>query len=371
MSDDLHVQNNSDVTNASLNPLGGKTEVKEDKTGSMAYPDHPEEQDCAYYLKTGICGYGDKCKFNHPTINVQDNNKHGVNLPEREGEPDCAYFLKMGTCVFGSTCKYNHPRDRHGAIPVLLSAVGLPMRQGQESCSHYLRTGSCKFGVGCKFHHPHPIVYGPNPTYAPACISAHAWPYLSQQTFVPVIISSSGPTQSWGPHMGNMSPILSTNGLTFVDHVNPSTKSSKLPERPGEPECRYFMYTRTCKYMSRCKYHHPKEHVVKYGASPLGPFGLPSRPGQPICWYYSLYGACNYGADCKFDHPLMAYSYNHFNGLTTLQMVDSSSLKSFKNPSSKSEQTSLKNPSSKSEEIGNVMLGTDDSCGDRVGSSHS
>ena len=34
---------------------------------SCPYPDRPGEPDCMYYLRTGLCGYGSKCKFNHPT----------------------------------------------------------------------------------------------------------------------------------------------------------------------------------------------------------------------------------------------------------------------------------------------------------------
>lgn len=44
---------------------------KEDETDSTVYPDRPGEPDCIYYLRTGACGYGDNCRFNHPTYNAQ------------------------------------------------------------------------------------------------------------------------------------------------------------------------------------------------------------------------------------------------------------------------------------------------------------
>lgn len=75
-----------------------------------------------------------------------------------------------------------------------------------------------------------------------------------------------------------MSPVVSTNGLTSVDHVYPSTQGSHLPLRPREPECRYFTNTGSCKYGSDCKYNHPRENIVKTDASSFGPFGLPLRP---------------------------------------------------------------------------------------------
>jgi hypothetical protein len=33
---------------------------------SNPYPDRPGEPDCIYYLRTGLCGYGSNCRFNHP-----------------------------------------------------------------------------------------------------------------------------------------------------------------------------------------------------------------------------------------------------------------------------------------------------------------
>jgi hypothetical protein len=30
------------------------------------YPERPNEQDCMYYLRTGFCGYGARCRYNHP-----------------------------------------------------------------------------------------------------------------------------------------------------------------------------------------------------------------------------------------------------------------------------------------------------------------
>ena len=30
------------------------------------YPERPDEPDCSYYMRTGVCGFGANCKFNHP-----------------------------------------------------------------------------------------------------------------------------------------------------------------------------------------------------------------------------------------------------------------------------------------------------------------
>ena len=59
-----------DVFIEAVRRLRIQTDGKEEgsaMTGSMAYPDRPGEPDCIFYLRTGMCGYGDSCRFNHPT----------------------------------------------------------------------------------------------------------------------------------------------------------------------------------------------------------------------------------------------------------------------------------------------------------------
>lgn len=38
---------------------------------SAAYPDRPGEPNCLYYLRTGLCGYGSNCRYNHPSYALQ------------------------------------------------------------------------------------------------------------------------------------------------------------------------------------------------------------------------------------------------------------------------------------------------------------
>lgn len=42
----------------------------DEDSGAMAnsfnYPDRPGEPNCMYYMRNGLCGYGSKCRFNHP-----------------------------------------------------------------------------------------------------------------------------------------------------------------------------------------------------------------------------------------------------------------------------------------------------------------
>ncbi|XP_004304076.1 PREDICTED: zinc finger CCCH domain-containing protein 3 [Fragaria vesca subsp. vesca] len=328
---------------------------------SNLYPDRPGEPDCIYYLRTGLCGYGSNCRFNHPKYASQAAQYSGE-LPERVGQPDCGYYLKTGTCKYGSTCKFHHPRDRRGAGPVLFNVLGLPMHQEEKSCPYYMRTGSCKFGPACKFHHPQP----PSLTTAlpafgstgssvvpssgvPYTGGLSAWsfpraPYVAgpriatPQPYMPAVVLSPPqgvlPAHGWNTYVGNLSPVSSTSilgsNLTYNSRGQGESASNgqvhlpsspNLPQRPDQPECRYYMNTGTCKYGAECKYHHPKERIAESATNPLG---LPSRPGQPVCSNYIMYGICKYGPTCRFDHPFMEQSGNYSFGMPML--VDPSPL---------------------------------------------
>ncbi|KAI4308402.1 hypothetical protein L6164_031482 [Bauhinia variegata] len=345
---------------------------------STPFPDRPGEPDCLYYLRTGSCGYGSNCRYNHPA-HVSLGALYGEDLPERIGQPDCGYFLKTGTCKYGSTCKYHHPRDRRGASPVSFNVLGLPMRQEEKSCPYYMRNGACKFGVACKFNHPQPASVEAAPvTGSPASAiipssglpyvgGLPAWslprmPYLSGQglqSYVPAFLpTSQGYAQGWNGYMGNMNPAVSANflGSNLLYHsmnlgepisggqVNLFSTMPALPERPDQPECRYFMSTGTCKFGSDCKFHHPKERVAQ---SVINPLGLPMRPGQAICTSYKVYGICKYGPTCKFDHPFMAIPQNYSLHLPPMPLLGESitcNPRSLSRPSETSQSKSSKLP---------------------------
>ncbi|KAK9133189.1 hypothetical protein Scep_012717 [Stephania cephalantha] len=297
------------------------------------YPDRPGEPDCIYYLRTGVCGYGSSCRYNHPAYSAQGAS-YRVELPERVGEPDCQYFLKTGVCKFGAACKFHHPRDKQIATQISLNMLGLPMRQDEKSCPYYMRTWSCKFGVACKFHHPQPAAavgtilpvpgataYGSTgssiapassvpyvaglPAWSLPRVPSIAGPFMpSSQAYMPVVLSHSQgilPSQRWSAY----TPENGSSGLGSLQ----SSSVQLYPDRPEQPECQYYMKTGSCKFGSACKYHHPKERPLST-ANSFGQFGLPLRPGQAVCSYYSMYGQCKYGTMCKYDHPLPYYNYS-------------------------------------------------------------
>ncbi|XP_047316269.1 zinc finger CCCH domain-containing protein ZFN-like [Impatiens glandulifera] len=293
--------------------------------------------------------------------------------PERLGQPECQYYLKTGTCKFGATCKFHHPRDKAGiAGKVPLNVLGYPHRPHELECAYYLRTGQCKFGSTCKFHHPqlsnmmvslrgssiYPQVQSPTAhgqQSFPGAISN--WP-LSRASFLgtrwqgpssygPMILPQSVVSiPGWNTFSGQMGSVSSSESQThaaggnsqilgashhqgeMVSAGSQGTLSSfragssvplgyyalqrdnVFPERPGQPECQFYMKTGDCKFGAVCRFHHPSERLIPTPDCLLSSYGLPLRPGEPLCIFYSRYGICKFGPNCKFDHPMGGFTYN-------------------------------------------------------------
>ncbi|RWR87115.1 zinc finger protein [Cinnamomum micranthum f. kanehirae] len=331
------------------------------------YPERPGEQDCAYYLRTGLCRFGMTCRFNHPP-----NRKLAVaaakmkgGYPERIGQPECQYYLKTGTCKFGPTCKFDHPRDKAGiAGRVQLNIMGFPLRPNEKECAYYLRTGQCKFGGTCKFHHPQPssavVSMRGSPVYpavhSPTTPGQQSYPggltnwSLSRASFIASprwqgpssfaqLMVPHGVVQvpGWSTYAGQLGSVSSSESQqqtlgnsqyygtprqsetasvgaqgTYSSYRPGSIpmglyalqRENVFPERPDQPECQFYMKTGDCKYGAMCRFHHPRERLIPAPNCALSPLGLPLRPGEPLCVFYSRYGICKYGPNCKFDHPI-------------------------------------------------------------------
>ncbi|KAD5317278.1 hypothetical protein R6Q59_032611 [Mikania micrantha] len=347
------------------NSSGGQTGLEEPMWplgfggGLESYPERPGEADCIYYLRTGFCGYGSRCRFNHPRDRGSvfgAMRSSGVEYPDRPGEPVCQYYMRTGMCKFGASCKYHHPRQGVGSSStVSLNISGYPLRPGEKECSYYVKTGQCKFGVTCKFHHPQPTaIIPPPPQHVPAPESTPSVIYPSHASsqqygvftrppllpgsflpgpYSPVLLPPGMvPFPGWNPYQAPGNPAASPNTVGTApfyaitpqlsspvpsypgSYISMPSSSSKkehsFPERPGEPECQHYLKTGDCKFGSSCRYHHPPEWTVPKSNFVLSPMGLPLRPGAPLCTHYSQKGVCKFGPSCKFDHPMGTLSYS-------------------------------------------------------------
>ncbi|CAI6007717.1 unnamed protein product [Closterium sp. NIES-65] len=213
--------------------VGLKASVKRPEEPECACWNWVGEQECEYYMRTGSCAYGPRCRFNHPPrLEAMQPLLPSTPYPQRPGQTECKYYLKTGTCKYGPSCTFHHP-PLLAATPAHFSpllanlpfSLSLPSSTSPSVLSqdwhvqYYLKTGTCKYGPSCTFHHP-PLLAS-----APAG-SSH----------------------------------LPLNALGY-------------PLRPGETECAFFLRTGRCKFGATCKFHHPDLHTP-----PLQPIGL--HPSQ-------------------------------------------------------------------------------------------
>lgn len=141
-----------------------------------------------------------------------------ANYPQRNGEPDCRDFLRTGRCKYGESCKYHHPV---GGMKARMdpNEPPFPIRPNEPLCQYYMKNGTCKFGQSCKFHHP------------------------SQ------LLSSTMLTR--------ICTVCPVSNETYSVECSQKAFLQFLPQRPGEPNCTFFMRNGTCKYGATCKFHHP------------------------------------------------------------------------------------------------------------------
>ncbi|KAH7840490.1 hypothetical protein Vadar_017610 [Vaccinium darrowii] len=344
-----------------------------DAMESGPYPVREGEPECSYYIRTGLCRFGGTCRFNHPPnrkLAIATAMMKGE-YPERIGQPECQYYLKTGTCKFGATCKFHHPRDKAGIVGrVPLNILGYPLRPNETECAYYLRTGQCKFGSTCKFHHPppsnmtvslrgstvYPPAHSPTTPGQQSYLGGINWP-LSRPSFLPsprwegpssyaslILPQGVVSVPGWNAYSGQLSSVPSSESLqqmagnsqTYGTSYQSEAanaggsqgalspyrsgsvpvsyyalqRESVFPERPGHPECQFYMKTGDCKFGAVCRFHHPRERLITAPDCVLSPIGLPLRPGEPLCIFYSRYGICKFGPSCKFDHPMGVFTYN-------------------------------------------------------------
>ncbi|KAJ3708165.1 hypothetical protein LUZ61_011870 [Rhynchospora tenuis] len=300
----------------------------------LGLPLRPGKNDCPMYMEYGACELSTSCQYNHPNpdpvMAQQDSHKEfyeGDSIPSSEEPAD---HISSPTCglpscmepMFFPTSKPSFARIKQMLLPPerpdndsgnkelqVASLEGLkdisklnttsssssgtgcelleyPERPSEPLCPTYMKYGSCKLKSECWYDHPRD--YNPKDPAKP-------------------------PVQSYG-YNRESSPNDNKNNMVHSSII--SEEESVYPERPGEPECSYYMKHGDCKFGPSCKFHHPK-HLQKK-APPYSSFmqasratsghsteemEYPERPGEPECSYYMKYGNCKFGSNCIFHHP--------------------------------------------------------------------
>ncbi|GAB4848039.1 hypothetical protein Ancab_002699 [Ancistrocladus abbreviatus] len=369
--ENVQLQQENDSARGPVEVEVGKDE-NDSNSNSLSHPHplRPYAADCSFYLKTGTCGFGLNCRFNHPLpkpfqVNGdKEKERHG--LSEDGVKIKCKYYLTPGGCKFGASCKYDHPKEETETEPPALNFLGLPIRLGEKECPFYMRHGSCKYEASCRFHHPEPSGAKEESNNSPVNgESAKGGNYSSEKCIgeftsthssgvVQAAVTSvnhrnsengpcygavmnasrqgmpqnigwnqyqekvSLPSNCTNPHSNHGPPHFSKKADST--HFQQQVQIEEFPERPGQPECAYFMKTGNCKYKSACRYHHPgsrlKTDLIRTDYSVWKSADsftqdqhlmqiqeFPERPGQPDCEYFMKTGDCKFRTACRYNHP--------------------------------------------------------------------
>ncbi|KAM1697154.1 hypothetical protein ACFX1R_032974 [Malus domestica] len=171
--------------------------------------------------------------------------------PERPGVPNCVYYMRTGFCGYGGRCRYNHPRDRAAVVAAVRATgdyperVGEPICQGVQPCTFYLLNGQCKFGSTCKFDHPvqtmrynlsaSSLVDMPVVQYPVGSLLATLAPSSSSSDLRPELLSASKKDtySTRAPSSGNTSS--SSGGLIFSKSGYVSLSDVQLSSQTSSP----------------------------------------------------------------------------------------------------------------------------------------
>ncbi|XP_042947920.1 uncharacterized protein LOC122280884 isoform X21 [Carya illinoinensis] len=316
--------------------------------------ERPGQTECKSYFTSGVCKYGRACRYKHTRSKasgtevlepnspdlpmrpvVEEKVKERGKSTERPGQTECKSYLTSGVCKYGRACKHKHTKGKASGTAVLeLNFLDLPIRPGAKECPYYMSTGSCKYGTNCRFNHPDPLAVDQEDDGGSAASGASQSSMQSSSPprtlnvtapYVPMELSPSPGFPPQNPH-GYQAPVYipemsmhptlaEANVYTYYEdptlaeanvytYYEDQVQVDEYPERPGQPECSRFIKTGDCKFKLNCRYHHPKDRIVKSPPCALSDTGLPLRPDHNICEQYSRYGICKFGQACKFDHPV-------------------------------------------------------------------
>ncbi|PHU14498.1 Zinc finger CCCH domain-containing protein 5 [Capsicum chinense] len=227
------------------------------------------------------------------SVGVGGGNGSGSELyPERPNAPDCGYYWRNGFCGYGARCRFNHPRNRSLVMEALRATIGEhPERFGQAVCQEPFlfptaipppTTYPALQSPSIHSTEQYGMVFGNWPVLRPTLLSGSYLrgtygPTLSPPEMVPMpdwtsYLAFASPVASQSIQSAGVGPVYGPMQLSASILVGPCMSLTASPSasiniqkefaflnRPGQPECRYCVKFGECKYGSSCKYHHQRD----------------------------------------------------------------------------------------------------------------
>ncbi|OMO72946.1 Zinc finger, CCCH-type [Corchorus olitorius] len=308
----------------------------------LGYPLRPNEAECAYYLRTGQCKFGSTCKFHHPQPTNMMVSLRGSPIyqtvpspttPGQQSYPGGITNWSRGTFI--PSPRWQGPSSYAPLIlpQGMVSVPGWNAYSLRQLERVVVANILCLKDIMLVSWIKRPLFLGLDKMHleqAKMKTLLLAADFLGQVQFSRYLgqlasVSSSenlqqanGNNQIYGTSRQN-EPATAGSQASFSQLRSGSVpvgfyalqRENVFPERPGQPECQFYMKTGDCKFGAVCRFHHPRERVLPAPDCMLSPIGLPLRPGEPLCIFYSRYGICKFGPSCKFNHPMGVFSYNY------------------------------------------------------------
>eukprot|EP00897_Mesotaenium_endlicherianum_P009560 jgi/Mesen1/8632/ME000050S08043 len=349
-----------------LHPASSSLGWRED-LAPAPLPERLGRSPCTYFLRTGHCGFGSLCKFDHPCrtlatsaeaglqmfgapvnllplclhddVGVNGTHHHEVRQQQHQRQPQQqqgrhsqARLMPSGNPTFIPTATRRGVSEAPmGSAGAPLPPATLPRSSDAAKAIPFSAAISAAQTVlsyvedatSLRISHPGMPLPPQGGAYGtPAPLNCKGFPLRPKEPDCPYYIknavckfgamckfnhpeSSSGAGSSGVTMPGEVA--LSRRPSELADMWMATPPSSDLhphfPLRPGQPACPYYLKTGTCKFGMGCRFHHPLQRTGSLPAVELTHAGLPRREGQLCCPYYMKTGACGYGSGCKFNHP--------------------------------------------------------------------
>nr|GEV44980.1 zinc finger CCCH domain-containing protein 43 isoform X1 [Tanacetum cinerariifolium] len=240
---------------------------------NMKHPIQPHAEDCSFFIKTGTCKFGPKCKFNHPvSTKYMDDcefiNGNGVGSPSKIPSEVKCKFYSAGVCKYGQFCRFSHPKSEAEKYPLELNVLGLPKRlessvvKGESICNH--REGLELTDAGYVLHYSEATQLN----LSVPMITADSFMYMDQNC---VLDGYQAPACM---EMWSSSSPPAANVEIVEDYTEDTPKRQTcilndvgLPIRPGKNACWNLKNLGLCKLGRTCAFDHPKKHSSAYGST--------------------------------------------------------------------------------------------------------